>query len=138
MKQLLHCILAACSTLLLTLISGCDFLETPTKAYAVPNQDGKYVQFFFDETGDTLNVEAAVVTGGKKHIAKGSAKGVARGPLGRIALIQVDFEACGRVSFGQNGSDQNTVVGVHDPNSSIPTARCPIASWSGDWNVIRK
>jgi len=65
MKQLLHCILAAWPTLLLTLISGCDFLETPTKAHAVPNQDGKYVQFFFDETGDTLNVEAAVVTGAR-------------------------------------------------------------------------
>lgn len=138
MKLLRHCIMAAGPALLFALLTGCELLETPTKAHDIPNQDGKYVQFFFDETGDTLNVEAAVVTGGKKHIAKGSAKGFPRGPLGRIALIQVDFEACGRVSFGQNGSDQNTVVGVQDPNSSIPTARCPIASWSGDWSVIRK
>lgn len=138
MNQLRHCILVAGPVLLLALLGGCDFLETPTKAHAVPNQDGKYVQFFFGETGDTLYVEAAVVTGSKKHVANGSAKGIPRGPIGRIGLIQVDFEACGRVSLGQNGSDQNTIIAVQDPNFSIPTATCPIASWSGDWSVIRK
>ncbi|MCG8911025.1 hypothetical protein [Pseudomonas sp. DP-17] len=138
MKQLLNCILAAGTALLLTLLTGCDFLEIPIKAQDIPSQDGKYVQFFFGETGDTLYVKAAVVAGGKKHVAEGSAKGIPRSPIGRISLIQVDFEACGRVSFGQNGHDQSTVIGVQDPNSSIPTATCPIASWSGEWSVIRK
>lgn len=136
MKKNISAFGAAGLAIAISFSAGCEYIGTPTTRHDFPSEDGKFIQLYFGEK-DHLNVEVAVVTNGRVRLEKGSAEGVSRGPIPRIALVSVRFEHCGKVSFGQDGRDPNRLVAVADPFSSGRDANCPIASWNGDWKVIR-